>query len=107
MASHPTSFWEAPKFNYNSPQQSEDWEVIYTRAIDYLNALDINAEEADGCKTGWKQLKMMSKGRDLQTLQSLTDNGTITVKSQKIPWQVLDTISTRIKAEDHYWHFCN
>ena len=70
MASCLTSCWEATKFNFNSTHHSEDWKVIYTRAskIEYLEALDINAEEADDQKTRCKQLKMMFKGEDQQNL---------------------------------------
>ena len=75
MASHPSSCWEAPKFNFSSPKQSEDLRVFYTRAIDYLEVLDIDDKETDDCKTGWKQLKMMFEGEDKQTLQTLIDNG--------------------------------
>ena len=105
MASHPTSHWVAPKFNFNSPQQSEDWKVFYTRAIDYLEALDIDTEEAGDQKTRWKQLKIMFKGKDQETLQSLNDNAIISTDSQRTPWQVLDAISMTIKAKDHYWNF--
>ena len=100
-----TSHWEAPKFNFNSSQQSEDWRVFYTRATDYLKALNINTREADDCKTGWKQLKMMFKGGDWQTLQIFSDNGTIIPESQKVPHQVLDAIGTTTKFKDHFWHF--
>ena len=62
MASHPNNCWEAPKFN--SPHQLEDWKVFYTRALDYLEALDMNTDEADDWHTGWKQLKMMFEGED-------------------------------------------
>ena len=63
MASHPNTRWEAPSFHFNSPNQSEDWQVFYTQAINYLKALNINTEEADECHTGWKQLCMMFEGR--------------------------------------------
>ena len=64
MASHPTSHWEALKFNFNPLHQTEEWKVFYTRAIEYLEALYINTEEADDQKTGWKQLKMMFESED-------------------------------------------
>ena len=100
MASHPKSHLEASKFNFNYPHQSEDWKVCYNWAIDYLEALDINAEEADDCHTGWKQLKMMFEGEDRHTPQSL-----ITVESQWMPQCALDAIRTNIKSEEHFWHF--
>ena len=71
IASHPNNHWEAPKFNLNSSHQSEDWKVFYTRALDYLEALDINTDEWCIC---WKQLNMMFEGKDGQTLQSLINN---------------------------------
>ena len=45
---------------------------------------------------------MMFEGDD-RTLQSLTNSGTINVKSQKTPWVALDAISTTIKSEEHFW----
>ena len=96
MGSHPTSHWEAPKFNFNSCWQLEDWRVLYTRAIDYLEALNIDAEEVDKCKTGWKQLKIMFEGEYQETLQSLIENGTITLESQRTPQLVLDATGTNI-----------
>ena len=64
MASCPSNCWEVPKFNFNSPYQSEDWKVFYTRDLDYLEALNINTDEADNWCTCWKQLKMMFQGED-------------------------------------------
>ena len=101
MASHPNNYWEAPKFNFNSPHQLEEWKVFYARALDYLEALDIDTDEADNWHTCWKQLKMMFNGEDGQTFQSLNDNGTITSENQKMPWGALDAISTTIKANEH------
>ena len=66
MASHTNNHWEAPKFNFNSPHQLEDWKIFYTRALDYLEALNIDNAEADDQGTDWKQLKMMFKGKDRQ-----------------------------------------
>ena len=37
----------------------EDWKAFYTRALNYLEALNINTDELNETKTGWKQLKMM------------------------------------------------
>ena len=52
MASHPNTHWEAPSFQLNSSNQSEDWYVFYTQSVDYLEALNINTEETDECHTG-------------------------------------------------------
>ena len=73
--------------------------------IAFLEGLDINTEEADPMKTGWKQLKKMIEGKDRQMLQTLIDNETTTKEHQKTPWQVLDTIGTTIKSEDHFGYF--
>ena len=105
MASHPNSHWEAPKFNFNSHHQSENYKVFYTRAIDNLEALNIDAKEADDHHTGWKQLKMMFKGKDRQTLQSLIDKGTITPEIQRMHRLALDAIEATMKSEEHFWHF--
>ena len=79
--------------------------MFYTRAMNYLEALDIDTKEADDCKASWKELKMMFKGKDWQTLQTLIENGTITLASQKMPLQVLDTIETTIKSKDYSMDF--
>ena len=92
-------------FSISTPQKSENWRAFDTRAINYLEALNIDAEEANNNKTGWKQLKMMFKGEDRQILQTLIDNGTITLESQKMPWHVLDAIITTIISTDHFWYF--
>ena len=102
MASHTVTHWEAPKFNFNSPHQLEDWKVFYTRALDYLEALDINTDEADDCHTGWCQLKMMFEGEDRETLESLTDNGTVTLEHKEMPHDALDAIATTIKAKEAF-----
>ena len=81
--------------------------MFYTRAIDFLEALNINTKQADPTKAGWKQLKMMFEGEDRQTLQTLNDNGTITEEQQKIPWQVLDATATTFRSKKHFWQFSN
>ena len=63
--------WEAPMFHFNSPNQSEDWSTFYTRALDYLDALDIELDTADESRKGCKQLKLMFEGEDRKALQSL------------------------------------
>ena len=79
--------------------------MFYTRAINYLEGLNIDAKKADDHKTGWRQLKMVFKGKDWLPLQILIDNSNISPESQKMPQQVLNTIETTIKSEDHFWHF--
>ena len=63
--------WEAPTFHFNSANQSGDWSVFYTRASDYLDALDIDPEVADESHKDWKQLKLMFEGKDRKALQIL------------------------------------
>ena len=38
--------------------------MLYTRAIDILEACDIDTEEEDSTRKGQKQLKMMFEGED-------------------------------------------
>ena len=89
------SCWEAPTFHFNTANQSEDWSVFYTRALDYLDALDIELDEADESHKGWKQLKLMFKGEDRKGLQ--------TTEHMKIPRAILDAIATTIGSEEHFW----
>ena len=103
MASHPNNHWDASTFHFNSPNQSVDWKAFYTRALDYLDALDIKTDEADDCNKCWKQLRLMFEGDDRQDLQSLTDNGTIMEESMKMPQCTLDAIRMTIKCEEHFW----
>ena len=105
MVSCPNTSWEGTTFCFNSSNQSGDWHVFYTRAIDYLEALDTNTEDADECHTSWRQLHMMFKGEDRRMLQFLIESDTITAASQKTPWLALDAISTTIKSEEHFWYF--
>ena len=37
--------WEAPKFSFTSPQQSDDWKAFYMRAINFLEALNIHPKK--------------------------------------------------------------
>ena len=46
------------------PQPVCGLETFYTRALDYLDALDIETDEADNCHKGWKHLKLMLEGDD-------------------------------------------
>ena len=77
--------WEAPTFHFNSANQSEDWSIFYTRALDYLDSLDIELDEADETHKEWKQLKLMFEGEDRKVLQTLTDNGVVTPEHMKTP----------------------
>ena len=97
------SCWEAPTFHFNSPNQSEDWSAFYTRALDYLDALDIEPEVADESHKGWKQLKLMFKGEDRKALQSLIDRGVMTAEHMIKHKAALDAIGTTIKSEEHSW----
>ena len=45
--------WEAPKFSFSS-QQMDNWKAFQPRARDYLKALNIDANELNNTKTGWK-----------------------------------------------------
>ena len=94
--------WEAPTFHFNSPNQSEDWSVFYTRDLDYLDALDIELETADQSHKDWKQLKLMFEGEDRKALQSLIDSGVMTPKHMLTPKAALDAIGTTIKSEEHF-----
>ena len=96
------SCWEAPTFHFNS-NQSEDWSVFYTRAIDHLNVLDIELEAADDSHKGWKQLKLMFEGEDRKALQNLIDSGVVTPEHMLTPKAALDAIATTIKSEEHFW----
>ena len=102
-SSLPHSHWEAPTFHFNSVNQSEDWRVFYTRALDYLDALDIEPDCAGDICKGWKQLKVMFEGEDRQVLQTLIDNNTITSEDMKTPEATIDAIATTTKSEEHFW----
>ena len=95
--------WEAPTFHFNSPNQSEDWSVFDTRALDYVDAFDIEPEVADQACKGWKQLKLMFEGEDRKALQSLIDSGVVTAEHMLTPKAALDAIATTIKSEEHFW----
>ena len=97
------SCFEAPTFHFNAANQSEDWSVFYTRALDYVDTLDIELDEADESCKGWKQVKLMFKGEDRKALQTLTDNGVMTTDHMKTPRAVLDAIATTIQLEEHFW----
>ena len=97
--------WTAPTFSFNMEDQPAAWKEFYTRVIDYLETIDIDPEQEDQHKRGWKQIKMMFTGEDRQALQTLIDNNTITPADQCTPIQALKAIQTAIKEEEHYWHY--
>ena len=85
------------------PNQPTDWRAFYTRALNYLDVLDIKTEQTDDCCKGSKQLKLMFKGKDREALQTLIDNSTITEENMKTPHAALDAIRMSIKAKEHFW----
>ena len=62
MAQNNTTRWEAPTFSFNADNQPATWRKFYIRAIDYLETNDIDPEQEDQHKRGWKQIKMMFTG---------------------------------------------
>ena len=50
MASSTIPQWEAPKFSFDVPDQATEWKKFYTRAIDFLEALDIDPGKEDESK---------------------------------------------------------
>ena len=105
MAQNNTSKWEAPKFSFDIKDQASEWKKFYTRAIDYLETLDIDPEQEDQDRKGWKQIKMMFSREDRQALQTLIHNNTVTQDDQCTPIQALKAIQTTIKDEEHYWYY--
>ena len=97
------SCWATPTFHFNSANQSEDWSAFYTRALDYLDALDIELDKADESHKGWKQLKPIFNGEDRKVLQTLIDNSFMTTEHMNTPRAALDAIATTIKSEEHFW----
>ena len=45
----------------------------------------------------------MFEGEDRKALQTLIENGVVTTERMKTPKATLDTISTTIKLEEHFW----
>ena len=105
MPSSNPPHWEAPKFSFNVENQAAVSKQFYIRAIDYLEALDIDPDKADEAKRGWCQIKMMLQGEDRLALQSLLDNNTITTEDQISPAHALKAIQTSVKEDEHFWHF--
>ena len=105
MANSAPSWWEAPKFSFNVQDKAAEWKQFYIRAVDYLEALDIDPDKEDETKWGWHQIKMMFQGEDRQAIQTLLDNNTITPEDQHTPGHALKAIQTSIKEDEHFWHF--
>ena len=80
------------------------WKLFYTRALDFLKALNINSDEEEQGKRGWCQTKMMFEGDDHQGLQTLIDNNTISPEVQCMPSLTLNAIQSVIK-DVHFWHY--
>ena len=103
MVQNNTTRWEAPSFSFNVDNQPAAWREFYIRALDYLETIDIDPEQEDQHKRGWKQIKMMFTREDRQALQTMIDNNTITQQDQHTPVLAFKAIQTRIKDEEHYW----
>ena len=105
MAHNIPALWEAPKFSFHTQDQVTEWRQFHIRVIDFLEALDIDPDQEDETKRGWRQIKMIFQGNDRQALQTLLDNNTVTAEDQCTPSKALKAIQTTIKDEEHYWHF--
>ena len=89
---------------FSAPNQAEEWKVFYTRALDFLQALDINPDVEDQNKHGWQQVKMMFEGEDHQALQTLINNNTVTSEVQRTPVLALKVRQSVLKDDVHFWH---
>ena len=107
MATSNIPCWEALKSSFEAQNQAEEWKLFYTRALDFLKALDINPDEEDQGKRGWQQRKMMSEEDDCQTLQTLFDNNTISAEAHCTPSLALYAIQSVIKEDFQFWHYSN
>ena len=103
MAHSSTPQWEAPKFSFNAEDQASAWREVYTRAIDYLETLDIDPEREDENKKGMEADKndVYRRRKDKHYKHWLT----ITPEDQLTPMCALKAIQTTIKEEEHYWHY--
>ena len=97
----------SPKFSFTSQTQAEEWKLFYTRALDFLKALDIHSDVEDQGKKRWYQIKMMFQGDDCQALQTLIYNKTISADAQHTPTLAFQAIQSVIKEDIHFWHYCN
>ena len=103
-----SSHWQllgSPHISFQLPNQSEVWSTVYTRALDYLDALDIELDNADEFCKGWKQLNLMFDSEDRKVLQSLIDSSVVTLEHILKPKAALDAIGTTIKSEEHFWAY--
>ena len=80
-------------------------EAVYIRALDFLEALDINPDEEDQGKKGWHQIKMMFEGDDYQALHTVIDNNPILPETQHTSTLAHNTIQSVIKEDAHFWHY--
>ena len=80
------------------------WKSFYTRALNFLEALDIDPNVEDQGKKGWRQIKMMFEDEDCQALQTLINNQTIFPQAQWTPSLMLKAIQSVIKEDAHFWH---
>ena len=99
-----TPCWEAPKFSFNSPNQVYAWKSFYTRALDFLEALDIDPNVEDQGKMGWRQIKMLFKDEVCQSLLTFINNHTVSPEAQQTPSLALKAIQSIIKEDVHFWH---
>ena len=105
MARNNIHKWEVPKFSFNAQDQEAEWKQFYIWAVDYLEVLDIDPDQEDETKRGWRQIKMMFQGDDRQAIQTLLDNNTITPEDQLTPTHALNAMQTTIKEDKHFWHY--
>ena len=77
--------------------------TFYTRALNYLDTLDIKPDQADDNCKSWKQLKLIFEGENRQAFQTLIDNQSIMPEDMKKPSATLDTTGTTIKSKEHFW----
>ena len=66
MAHNVPPHWKAPTFSFNTQDQVTEWRQFYIRVIDYVEVLDIEPDQEDETKRGWRQIKMMFQGEDRQ-----------------------------------------
>ena len=96
--------WEGPNFLFNAPNQVDAWKSFYTRALNVLEALDIDPDVEDQGKKGWRQIKMMFEDEDHRALQTPIDNQTISPEAQQTHSPMLKAIQSVIKEDVHFWH---
>ena len=77
--------------------------MLSTRALDYLDALDIEPKAANESHKGWKQPKLMFEGEDKKALQSLIDSRVVTAEHMLKPKATVDAVGTTIKSEVYFW----